>query len=264
MKERIDVVLYDQGFYESREKAKAAIMAGIVIVDGAKIDKPGTKIEINSSIIIKGDTNPYVSRGGLKLEKALLKFNVDVTGKICMDVGCSTGGFTDVLLKYGAAKVYGIDVGYGQLDWKLRNDPRVVLLERTNFRYLEKAKIPEPIDFITVDVSFISTTKLMDKIDSFLSAAGSCVFLVKPQFEAGPDLVGKKGVVKSPKTHLMVIESIITAITNHNMWVYGITYSPIKGPEGNIEFLLYGGRENKNTEFILEDIINEAHGVLKP
>jgi 23S rRNA (cytidine1920-2'-O)/16S rRNA (cytidine1409-2'-O)-methyltransferase len=264
MKERLDVVLHEQGFYESREKAKAAIMAGIVIVDGARIDKPGTKIEVNSSIIIKGDTNPYVSRGGLKLEKALLEYNVDITGKTCMDVGCSTGGFTDALLKFGASKVYGIDVGYGQLDWKLRNDPRVVLLERTNFRYLEKEKIPETIDFITVDVSFISTTKLMDKIDSFLSTAGSCVFLVKPQFEAGPELVGKKGVVKSPKIHLMVIESIITAITNHNMWVYGITYSPIKGPEGNIEFLLYTGRENKKTVFILEDIINQAHGVLKP
>ncbi len=239
MKERLDVLLVERGLSTSREKAKATIMAGLVYVNGQKEDKPGSTFQTEAEIEVRGKTNPYVSRGGLKLEKALSVFGVSVEGKVCADVGASTGGFTDCLLQHGARKVYAIDVGKGQLDWKLRQDPRVICMEKTNIRYVKPSDIGEPIAFSSVDVSFISLTKVLQPIRDFMEDGGDLVALIKPQFEAGREKVGKKGVVRNPDTHVEVIRKIADFAGENGFVCLELTFSPIKGPEGNIEYLLH-------------------------
>lgn len=239
MKERLDVLLVKRNLAESREKAKAVIMAGCVFVDGQREDKAGTTFSPDVNIEIKGHTLPYVSRGGLKLEKALANFDVDVTGKVCTDVGSSTGGFTDCMLQNGAVKVYAIDVGRGQLDWKLRQDPRVVCMEKTNIRYVTPEDIGEPVDFSSIDVSFISLTKVLEPIRNYLKDDGEIVALIKPQFEAGREKVGKKGVVREKSTHREVIEKVTDYARSIGFDVLELDFSPIKGPEGNIEYLVH-------------------------
>ncbi|NNG66767.1 TlyA family RNA methyltransferase [Caldanaerobacter subterraneus] len=257
MKERIDVLLVKRGFFSSREKAKAAIMAGEVYVDGKRAEKAGEMVKEDSKIEIKGNSLPYVSRGGLKLEKALQLFGIDVRGKIALDVGASTGGFTDCLLKHGAQKVYAVDVGYGQLHWSLRNDPRVVVMEKTNIRFLNA--LPEMVDIITIDVSFISLEIVVPAADKFLKSEGEIVALIKPQFEAGREKVGKKGIVRDKDVHKEVLEKIIKLFKNINYGVCGITYSPIKGAEGNIEYLIYGKKGKcDEKEIEVEKIVEEA------
>ncbi len=239
MKERLDVLLVKRGLAESREKAKAIIMSGIVYVDGQKEDKAGTAFEEAVSIEVRGNTLKYVSRGGLKLEKAMTHFGLTLDGKICMDVGSSTGGFTDCMLQNGAVKVYAVDVGHGQLAWKLRNDERVVCMEKTNIRYVTREDIPDPIDFSSIDVSFISLTKVLGPVKALLKENGQVVCLIKPQFEAGREKVGKKGVVRDKAVHLEVIEMVISYAESIGFTVLNLEYSPIRGPEGNIEYLLY-------------------------
>lgn len=238
-KERIDLILLNKGLFESREKAKASIMAGIVFVNGERVEKPGTMFPPDCDIEIKGNLIPYVSRGGLKLAKAIEEFEINLTDLVCVDVGASTGGFTDVMLKNGARKVFSVDVGYGQLAWELRKDPRVICMERTNFRYVTDEHIPEPLDFGAVDVAFISLKLILPPLKKLLKPHGKVVFLIKPQFEAGKDKVGKKGVVKDPEVHREVIENIIKIATELGFSVLDLSYSPITGPEGNIEYLLY-------------------------
>lgn len=239
MKERLDVLLVKRNLAESREKAKAIIMSGNVFVDGQREDKAGSLFQEEVQIEIKGHTLPYVSRGGLKLEKALAEFDVTVDGKVCTDVGSSTGGFTDCMLQNGAVKVFAIDVGRGQLDWKLRQDERVVCMEKTNIRYVTPEDIGEPIDFSSIDVSFISLTKVLDPIRCYLREQGEIVALIKPQFEAGREKVGKKGVVREAKTHHEVIEKIANYANSIGFEILNIDYSPIRGPEGNIEYLIH-------------------------
>ncbi|MGN0131859.1 MAG: TlyA family RNA methyltransferase [Lachnospiraceae bacterium] len=239
MKERLDVLLVKKQLAQSREKAKAIIMSGIVYVDGQKEDKAGAVFEEEVKIEVRGNTLPFVSRGGLKLDKAFRVFPLDVKGMVCLDIGASTGGFTDCMLQNGAAKVYAVDVGHGQLDWKLRNDERVVCMEKTNFRYVTKEQIPEPIDFAATDVSFISLTKILPAAKALLKQDAFMVCLIKPQFEAGKEKVGKKGVVTDPKVHEEVIEKIEIFASSIGFRVAGLDFSPIKGPEGNIEYLLY-------------------------
>ena len=241
MKERLDVLLVKHGLAESREKAKAIIMSGIVYVDGQKEDKAGTAFEETVQIEVRGNTLKYVSRGGLKLEKAMTNFGLTLDGKICMDVGSSTGGFTDCMLQNGAVKVYSVDVGHGQLAWKLRNDERVVCMEKTNIRYVTREDIPDPIDFSSIDVSFISLTKVLGPVKALLTENGQVVCLIKPQFEAGREKVGKKGVVRDKKVHLEVIEMVIAYAESIGFDILNLEYSPIRGPEGNIEYLLYLG-----------------------
>ena len=238
-KTRLDVLLTERGLLDSRQKAQATIMSGIVFVNGQRVDKVGTAVSNDALIEIRGTTLPYVSRGGLKLEKAMQTFPLTLTGKICADIGASTGGFTDCMLQNGAKKVYAVDVGYGQLDWKLRSDPRVVCLERTNARYLTREVIPEALDFASIDVSFISLKLIFPALYALLRAGGEVACLIKPQFEAGREKVGKKGVVRDPKVHLEVLENFLTHAKENNFTVLGITYSPIRGPEGNIEYLGY-------------------------
>mgnify|MGYP000948825035 CR=1 FL=1 len=239
MKERLDVLLVKKGLAPSREKAKAVIMAGSVYVDGQKEDKAGSVFDEESAQIeVRGHALPYVSRGGLKLEKALKVFPITLTGKICMDIGASTGGFTDCMLQNGAAKVYSVDVGYGQLDWKLRQDDRVVCMEKTNFRYMTPEDIPDVLDFASVDVSFISLDKILTPAYALLKEQGEMVALIKPQFEAGREKVGKKGVVRDPKVHEEVISRVVRHADEVSFEVLDLSYSPIRGPEGNIEFLL--------------------------
>ena len=238
-KTRLDVLLVEQGHMESRQKAQAVIMTGSVFVDGQRVDKPGTAVPNTAQIEVRGHALPYVSRGGLKLEKAMKTFPLTLTGKVCADIGASTGGFTDCMLQNGAQKVYAVDVGYGQLDWKLRGDPRVVCMERTNARYLTHEQIPQELDFASVDVSFISLGLILPALDGLLSPEGEAVCLVKPQFEAGRDKVGKKGVVRDPQVHLEVLEQFLVHAANAGFGVKDITFSPIKGPEGNIEYLGY-------------------------
>lgn len=237
MKERLDVLLVKRNLAASREKAKAVIMAGNVFVDGQREDKAGTAFPEDVSIEVRGHTLPYVSRGGLKLEKALKNFDLSVEGKVCTDVGSSTGGFTDCMLQNGAAKVYAVDVGYGQLAWALRNDPRVVCMERTNVRYLTKDDIPEPLDFGSVDVSFISLRLILPALRPLLKETGELVCLVKPQFEAGREKVGKKGVVRDKAVHREVLEQFLRHAAESQFFVKDLTFSPIRGPEGNIEYL---------------------------
>lgn len=239
MKERLDVLLVKRNLAESREKAKAIIMSGNVFVEGQREDKAGTTFSEEVQIEIKGHTLPYVSRGGLKLEKALANFDATVEGKVCTDVGSSTGGFTDCMLQNGAVKVFAIDVGRGQLDWKLRQDERVVCMEKTNIRYVTPEDIGEPIDFSSIDVSFISLTKVLEPIRNYLKADGEIVALIKPQFEAGREKVGKKGVVRERSTHREVIEKVAVYAHSIGFEILNIDFSPIKGPEGNIEYLIH-------------------------
>ncbi len=239
MKQRLDQMLVERGLESSRERAKAVIMAGQVYVDGQKEDKPGSTFQEEVQIEVRGRTNPYVSRGGLKLEKALDTFDVSVEGKVCADAGASTGGFTDCLLQHGAVRVYAIDVGKGQLDWKLRQDPRVICMEKRNIRYIRPSDIGEPIELSTVDVSFISLTKVLIPIREYLKEGGEVIALIKPQFEAGREKVGKKGVVRDPETQMDVIKKITDFASKKGYACLDLTFSPIKGPEGNIEYLLH-------------------------
>ena len=239
MKELLDVMMVQRGLAPSREKAKAIIMSGEVLVDGQREDKPGTAFAETVEITVKGNPLPYVSRGGLKLEKAMKNFDVSMEGKVCTDVGSSTGGFTDCMLQNGARKVFAIDVGRGQLDWKLRQDERVVCMEKTNIRYVVPEDLGEPIDFSSIDVSFISLTKVLLPIRNYLKDDGEIVALIKPQFEAGREKVGKKGVVREKSTHVEVIEKVTEHAVSIGFKVKALEFSPIKGPEGNIEYLVH-------------------------
>ncbi|QSX08934.1 TlyA family RNA methyltransferase [Alkalibacter rhizosphaerae] len=235
---RLDVYLHENGFFDSRESAKRNIMAGNVTVNGQIVDKAGTKVKDDDQIDVREKDCPYVSRGGLKLKKAMDRFGIDLKDKVAMDAGASTGGFTDCMLQNGAAKVYAIDVGYGQLDWKLRSDPRVISMERTNFRYLTYEEIGEKVDFFVMDVSFISVTKLIPSMLLFLKAGALAVVLIKPQFEAGKDKVGKHGIVKSEEVHREVLETTLKAFVENGLKPIGLDFSPIKGAKGNIEYLV--------------------------
>ena len=239
MKKRLDVELVDRGLVQSRERAKVVIMEGLVYVNGQKSDKAGTPVKEDDRFEVRGETLRYVSRGGKKLEKAMQVFPVVLEGCTCMDIGASTGGFTDCMLQNGAVKVYAVDVGYGQLAWSLRTDERVVNLERTNIRYITEEQVPQPVDFISVDVSFISLTLVLPVAHRLLKDGAQMVCLVKPQFEAGKDKVGKKGVVRDPQIHREVIRKVIDCAAELGFWVRGLDFSPIKGPEGNIEYLLF-------------------------
>ena len=234
---RIDMLVHQLGLTDSRERARAEIMSGKVFVNGQRVDKPGTPVSEDSKVELRGTSLEFVSRGGLKLQKALRNFGVSPEGKICLDCGASTGGFTDCLLKSGATKVYAVDVGYGQLAWTIRNDPRVVTMERTNIRYVTREQIPDPIDLAAIDVSFISLKIVFPAIRQLLKPEGEMVCLIKPQFEAGRDKVGKKGVVRDKNVHREVLESFLSYAAENGFAVKGLTYSPIKGPEGNIEYL---------------------------
>ena len=265
IKKRLDVLLTERLYAETRSKAQALIMSGVVYVDGQKADKPGISYEETVDIEVRGDTCPYVSRGGLKLEKALRDFGIDPTGYVCSDSGASTGGFTDCLLQKGAAKVFAIDVGYGQLDWKIRSDPRVVVMERTNIRYVTGEQLGESLDLSVIDVSFISLKIVLPAVQALLKTeGGQVVCLIKPQFEAGKEKVGKKGVVRDPETHKEVLDDFLALVRQLGFTLLGLTFSPVKGPEGNIEFLahltLFPG------EGISADtgkIVADAHNALK-
>ena len=253
MKERLDVILVNQGYAPSREKAKAIIMSGNVYVNGQKEDKAGTSFdESKIKLEVRGSTLKYVSRGGLKLEKAMDKWGFELTGQVCMDIGASTGGFTDCMLQNGASKVYSVDVGHGQLAWKLRNDERVVCMEQTNFRYMVREDIQDDLDFASVDVSFISLTKILIPARNLLKAGGQMVCLIKPQFEAGREKVGKNGVVREPKTHREVIAKIVDFADMIGFDVLNLEFSPIKGPEGNIEYLVRLQKAEEISEEVLE------------
>lgn len=265
MKKRLDVILFERGLAESREKAKIAIMEGIVYVDNQKSDKPGSMYKEDCKIEVRGVKNPYVSRGGLKLEKAMKTFNIDLKDLVAMDIGASTGGFTDCMLKNGCKKVYSVDVGYGQLDWKLRNDPRVVNLERTNIRYIDKSLIEDKIDFFSVDVSFISLKLVLPVVHEIIKDGALGVCLIKPQFEAGKEKVGKKGVVRDKQVHQEVVENIINFCTKNGFAVLDLDFSPIKGPEGNIEYLMLV-KKSDNTYIDepvdAEDTVERSHDEL--
>lgn len=263
VKKRLDVLLTEQGYADTRSKAQAIIMSGLVYVDGQKADKPGTSYEENVSIEVRGAVCPYVSRGGLKLEKALRDFGVKPIDYVCSDSGASTGGFTDCLLQQGASKVFAIDVGYGQLDWKIRSDPRVVVMERTNIRYVTPEQLGEPLDLSVVDVSFISLKIVLPAIKALLKPTGQVLCLIKPQFEAGKEKVGKKGVVREKSTHREVLESFVELADFLEFKILGLTFSPVKGPEGNIEFL--GHLSLDAVEGIRPDIaavVDQAHETL--
>lgn len=259
-KERLDVLLVSRGLFESREKARSSIMAGVVFVAGNKEDKPGLKVDIECEILIKENVHPYVSRGGLKLEKAIKEFNIDLKGKTAMDIGASTGGFTDCMLKNGATKVFAVDVGYGQLAWELRNDERVVCMERTNIRYVEPKQLDTLVDFASVDVSFISLKKVIPVAIKLMNDEGELMCLIKPQFEAGRDKVGKHGVVRDSKVHEDVIKDIITFVLEIGLKVRGLDFSPIKGPEGNIEYLIYLSKKDGNID--LDSLFSEVSKVV--
>ena len=263
-KERLDVLLVERNLAESRERAKITIMEGMVLVNGQKVDKAGTMVKPDAEIRILGNTLPYVSRGGLKLEKALKTFPITLEGKVMADIGASTGGFTDCSLQNGASKVYAIDVGYGQLAWKLRQDARVINMERTNVRYVTKEDVGELIDFASIDVAFISLTKVLGPVKELLKPAGELVALIKPQFEAGRENVGKKGVVKDPKIHEKVIEEVISFAKEIGFVICGLTYSPVKGPEGNIEYLMWASNNSESEEgdIQIKDVVSEAHKTL--
>lgn len=266
-KERLDVLLVQLGLANSRELAKAYIMAGNVYVDGQKEDKAGTKVAINANIEVKGSQMKYVSRGGYKLEKAIHEFWVQLEGKICLDIGASTGGFTDCMLQNGASKVYAIDVGYGQFAWKLRNDERVVCLEKTNVRYVTHEQVPDEGDFASIDVSFISLTKVLPAVLGVLGEKGQLVCLIKPQFEAGREKVGKKGVVRDIVVHREVIEMIVNYVRAQNLGILALDFSPIKGPEGNIEYLIYldksqTGMTEGEVQARLEEVVAQSHKIL--
>lgn len=268
-KERLDVLLTNKGFSESREQAKRTIMAGLVKVDNEVVDKPGTKISIDADIVVKGQLHPFVSRGGLKLLKAIETFDIGLKDKVVMDIGASTGGFTDCSLQHGAKEVYAIDVGYGQLAWSLRQDHRVHVMERTNFRYLEKEKLESVApNFVTIDVSFISLKIILSHLINLIELNGEVVALIKPQFEAGKENVGKKGIVRDPKIHKQVVDDIISFVVGKGYEVLGLTYSPIKGGEGNIEFLIYmryknpSFKQGMDFEETINYVIDKAHNEL--
>lgn len=265
-KERLDVLLVEKGFFESRERARSSIMAGEIFIDNIRVDKCGEKVKVSSNIDFRGEKLPYVSRGGLKLAKAINSFNIKIQGKICLDIGASTGGFTDCMLQNGGKKVFAIDVGYGQFAWKLRIDERVVCMERTNVRYVKPEDIGELADFSSIDVSFISLTKVMPAVLDLLKEDGEIMALIKPQFEAGRDKVGKKGVVREKSTHIEVINKIVNFSIQNNLKIINLDFSPVKGPEGNIEYLLY---VTKNTNYLqsfsMDDVaavVEKAHNEL--
>ena len=265
MKKRIDVLLFECGLAPSREKARTLIMAGSVYVNNQKFDKPGDTVSDDAEIEVRGSTLKYVSRGGLKLEKAMQLFPIDLNGKICMDIGASTGGFTDCMLQNGAQKVYSVDVGYGQLAWQLRQDPRVVNLERTNARYLTREQVPEEIDFFSVDVSFISLRIILPAVRPLLRDGGQAVCLIKPQFEAGREKVGKKGVVRDRAVHEEVVETICRFAVENGYSVLGLTFSPVKGPEGNIEYLVYLEKSDApvhTADCTPHSVVEESHAAL--
>ncbi len=261
MKERLDILLVKRNLASSREKAKAIIMAGNVFVDGSREDKAGTMFEESVPIEVRGNTLQYVSRGGLKLEKAVKVFALVLEGKICMDVGASTGGFTDCMLQNGASKVYAVDVGHGQLDWRLRNDSRVVCMERTNIRYMTEQAVSDRFAFVSIDVSFISLTKVLLPVKALLSEDARLVCLIKPQFEAGREKVGKKGVVRDPEVHAEVIQKVVDYAGEIGLTRLGLDFSPVKGPEGNIEYLLYlgNGEESNEVRLSVKDVVEMAH-----
>ncbi|OPJ56952.1 TlyA family RNA methyltransferase [Alkalithermobacter paradoxus] len=263
MKKRLDVLLVEGGYFDSREKARKSIMAGLVFVDGQRVDKSGTNVDDNSKIEVKGDAIPYVSRGGLKLEKAIKNFEIDLKDKVCLDIGASTGGFTDCMLQNGAKKVFSIDVGYGQLAWKLRQDDRVVCMERTNIRHVKPEDINELADFASIDVSFISLKLVLPSVRQLVKDEGYVVALIKPQFEAGREKVGKKGVVREKQTHIEVVQNILDITNEIGFEILKLDYSPIKGPEGNIEYLMYIKKSENpikcNYEDIVLDVVNKSH-----
>lgn len=266
-KERLDVLLVQQGLANSRELAKAYIMAGNVYVDGQKEDKAGTKVAVTAKLEVKGNQMKYVSRGGYKLEKAMDVFGIRLNGKICLDIGASTGGFTDCMLQNGASKVYAIDVGYGQFAWKLRNDERVVCLEKTNVRYVTHEQVPDEGDFASIDVSFISLTKVLPAVLGVLGEKGQLVCLIKPQFEAGREKVGKKGVVLDSSVHREVIEMIVEYVRTQSLGILGLDFSPIKGPEGNIEYLIYldksqSGMHEDEVQARVDTVVAQSHKIL--
>ncbi len=254
-KERLDILLVNRGIITSRERAKTCIMAGEVFVNGQRVDKAGEKVPVSANIEYKGEKLKYVSRGGLKLEKAMNTYPISLEDKVCMDIGASTGGFTDCMLQNGAKKVFSVDVGYGQFAWKLRCDERVVCMERTNIRYVTPEDIGELLDFASIDVSFISLRTIMPATINLLKNTGEVVALIKPQFEAGRDKVGKKGVVRDINVHKEVVNKIVDFLLENNLVVLGLSYSPIKGPEGNIEYLVYFTKDTtRETTFTKEDI----------
>lgn len=266
MKERLDVLLVKRNLAESREKAKAVIMSGIVYVDGQKEDKAGSMFPETVNVEVRGSTLKYVSRGGLKLEKAMEQFGLSLSGLVCMDVGSSTGGFTDCMLQNGAVKVYAVDVGSGQLAWKLRNDPRVVCMEKTNIRYVQPEEIGDPIQFVSIDVSFISLTKVLGPVKALMAPDAQMVCLIKPQFEAGREKVGKKGVVREKSVHLEVIEAVAAFAGSIGFEALHLDFSPVKGPEGNIEYLLHlanrGGETFLNDWIDAEAVVEASHQAL--
>lgn len=265
-KERLDVLLVERNLAPSRERAKTTIMAGLVLVDGQKVDKVGTLVKPDAVLRVLGDSIPYVSRGGLKLAKAIQVFGVRLAGKVVADIGASTGGFTDCSLQNGAVRVYAIDVGYGQLAWKLRTDERVVNMERTNIRHVTPDMLAEPLDFASIDVAFISLMLVLGPVKELLKPDGEIVALIKPQFEAGREYVGKKGVVREPKIHRMVIEKVVSFSRELDFVPKGLTYSPVKGPEGNIEYLLWLSRDRNQLDAVTEEgiqsVVAEAHAAL--
>ena len=260
-KKRLDLYLFEGNLFESREKARAAIMAGQVYVNGQKAMKPGDTVKPTDSVEVRGGAE-FVSRGGHKLKKALAVFSPDLREKTCMDIGASTGGFTDCMLQNGAKKVYAVDVGYGQLAWKLRSDPRVVNLERTNIRYLTHEQVPEPPDFASVDVAFISLKLVLPVAYEFLAGTGACVCLIKPQFEAGREKVGKKGVVRDKSTHVQVVSDVCAFAEETGFAVKGLDFSPIKGPEGNIEYLLYLTKQGESVPVDPAGVVEASHAAL--
>ncbi len=266
-KERLDVLLVNRGLAPSREKAKAMIMAGDVFVENQREDKAGSTFPVNVNIEVHGEQLKYVSRGGLKLEKAMAEFPITLEGKVCMDIGASTGGFTDCMLQNGAAKVFAVDVGYGQFAWKLRQDERVVCMEKTNIRYVTPEDIGEHLDFASVDVSFISLSKVLPAAKELLKDGGEMVCLIKPQFEAGKEKVGKKGVVREKSVHIEVIQNVIAYATSNGFQVLGLSFSPVKGPEGNIEYLIHLKKADAGVlveEWLkkAEEVVYESHNIL--
>ena len=265
LKERLDVLLVNKGFFSSRERAKTAIMAGDVYVNGGISDKAGTKIDEEAEITVKNDQCPYVGRGGYKLAKAIGTFGLDLAAKTAMDIGASTGGFTDCMLQNGASKVYSVDVGYGQLDWKLRNDPRVVNMEKVNVRYLEPDTIPDRMDFVSIDVSFISLKLIFPVVRELLKKGGELVCLIKPQFEAGREKVGKNGVVRDPATHREVLHNAMGYAAANGFAVRGLDFSPVKGPEGNIEYLMFVQKSEEPCvldDAAAEQVVAASHSTL--
>lgn len=263
MKERLDVLLVNKGLSESREKAKRIIMAGLVKVDGTVQDKPGSSFDSDSEIVVEGKDCPYVSRGGLKLEKGIEEWGIDCKGLVCVDMGASTGGFTDCMLSHGAAKVYAIDVGYGQLDYKLRTDERVVNMEKTNIRYMDTALIKEPVDLISIDVSFISLSHMLPVASEILSDNGLVFCLVKPQFEAGREQVGKGGIVRDSKVHEEVMHKVLGYAEQNGLYPRELSFSPIKGTKGNIEYILLLSPKKCDNTFDVSSLVKEAHNAMK-